>query len=378
MVDFPARAGNGRDARGNHRGPSSPPVKTDFLIVGQGLAGSLLAWHLLAAGRRVLVVDRDEESTSSKVAAGLVTPVAGSRFHLPPGLGERLDYARRFYWELEERSGETLFRHLRIARLFRDEAEATLWRRRVEAEPATYARYHAPLEIDAELVRLPHGGFEMREGGWLDLPAFLELTRQTLLERASYAIGKVRSEEVDVSAGGVRWKNVEAGWIVFCEGWRGRENRFFDWVPLRPTAGDILDLEVPELAGEGRILNKGGWLLPLGGGRFRAGSTYREAPPGASPEEGDGTAGREEVLAKVAAITPAQAAVTAHRRGLRPTIRRSQIFMGPHPAHPRVVFFNGLGSKGVLNGPWHAAALVSHLLSGTPLPEEAELGGRFL
>ncbi len=355
-------------------------MKTDFLIVGQGLAGSLLAWHLLGAGRRVLVVDRDEESTSSKVAAGLVTPLAGSRFHLPEHLGERLDYARRFYWDIEERSGQTLFRHLRIARLFRDQSEADLWRSRIAREPERYARYHAPLEVDPGSLHMPFGGFEMREGGWLDVPAFLEVTRQALLERAAYAIAKVRSEDISASPGGVRWKNVEAGWAVFCEGWRGAANRFFDWVPLRPTCGGILDLRLPRLAGEGRILNRGGWLLPLGDGRFRAGSTYRELLPShaAAGEIADADADRDEILAKVAAITPAAAEVVGQRTGLRPTIRRSQIFMGPHPAHPRIVFFNGFGSKGVLNGPWHAATLVAHLLVGAPLPESAELGGRFL
>ncbi|HHH13042.1 MAG TPA: FAD-dependent oxidoreductase, partial [Thiolapillus brandeum] len=29
----------------------------DFLVLGQGLAGSLLAWRLLRRGRRVLVMD---------------------------------------------------------------------------------------------------------------------------------------------------------------------------------------------------------------------------------------------------------------------------------------------------------------------------------
>ncbi len=348
-------------------------MKTDFLIVGQGLAGSLLAWHLLEAGRRVLVVDRDEEDSSSKVAAGLVTPLAGARFHLPPGLGERLDYARGFYWRLEESSGQALFHHRRIARLFRDEGEAALWSERAGAGDPGYARFHAPLEIDAARFSAPFGGFEMKEGGWLDVPAFLELTRQHLLERASYAIGRVDSAEVSVSRDAVRWKRVEAGKVVFCEGWRGGDNRFFDWIPVRGTGGDILDLEIPGISGEDRIVNKGGWLLPLGGGRFRAGSTYRR---GAAPI-GPDAAAREEVLAKVAAITPLPATVSGHRCALRPTIRRSQVFMGSHPSIGRVAFFNGLGSKGALNGPWHAERLASHLVSGAALPEEANLSHHF-
>lgn len=347
-------------------------MKTDFLIVGQGLAGSLLAWHLLEAGRRVLVVDRDEENTSSKVAAGLVTPLAGSRFHLPPGLGERLDYARGFYWRLEEAHGLTLFHHRRIARLFRDEREASLWSERIGQEPPGYARFHAPLDIDMARFHAPHGGFEMKEGGWLDVPAFLELTRQHLLERASYAIGRVDSAEVSVSHDAVRWKNIEAETVVFCEGWRSGRNRFFDWIPMRPTGGDILDLEIPDLADEGRIVNKGGWLLPLGGGRFRAGSTYRH---GSADNEDE--AKRTEVLAKITSITPMPATVTGHRNALRPTIRRSQVFMGTHPSLERVAFFNGLGSKGVLNGPWHAARLAEHLVSGRALPEEADLRHHF-
>lgn len=349
------------------------PVKTDFLIVGQGLAGSLLAWNLIEAGQRVLVVDRDEPDTSSKVAAGLVTPLAGARFNLPPGLEERLDFARSFYWRHEELSGLRFFHHRRIVRIFRGEEEAQVWAKRLATEGERYARFHAPLEIDTTRILAPWGGFEMREGGWLDVPGFLEYTRQALLERASYAIGRVDSHEVEVLPSGVAWKNVTASAVVFCEGWRGGQNRFFDWIPVRPTPGDILDLTMPDLDDETRILNKGGWIIPQGGGRFRAGSTYR--PVGAVAEITG--AGRAEVLAKVAGITPIVPEVTGHRCAIRPTIRRSQVFMGRHPAQDRVAFFNGLGSKGVLNGPWHAARLADHLLRDTPLPLETDVRHHF-
>ena len=90
----------------------------DYLIVGQGLAGSLMAWHLLQRDQRVLVVDRDEPVTSSKVAAGLITPIAGQYFSLPTETDEHLNFAKKTYWDIEELSGQTLFHHIRIARFF--------------------------------------------------------------------------------------------------------------------------------------------------------------------------------------------------------------------------------------------------------------------
>ena len=54
----------------------------DAIIVGQGLAGTTLAWCLLEAGMSVLVTDPEEEITSSKIAAGLITPITGQRLAL--------------------------------------------------------------------------------------------------------------------------------------------------------------------------------------------------------------------------------------------------------------------------------------------------------
>lgn len=328
-----------------------------------------MAWHLMDSGKRILVVDRDEENTSSKVSAGLVTPLTGSRFAIDPGLEEHLNYSRQFYWNLEERSGLSLFHHSRIVRLFSSQEESVRWTERLQTDGSRYAPFHAPLSIDSGLINAPYGGFEMREGGWLDVPRFLSLTRQTLLERASYAISALDAHEVENLSTGIRWKNVDADWIVFCEGWRGGANPFFDWVPLIPAPGDILDIEVPALASETRILNKEGWMIPLGDGRFRAGSTYRHGTGEAASE----SAGREEVLAKVSSLTSCPVTFLSQRSAVRPTIKRSQIFIGCHARYPRIAYLNGMGSKGVLNGPWYARCLTHHLLNHEPLPPEADL-----
>lgn len=51
-----------------------------FLIVGQGIAGSVLAWTLLQRGAKVQLADPKLRSSSSRVAAGIINPVTGKRF----------------------------------------------------------------------------------------------------------------------------------------------------------------------------------------------------------------------------------------------------------------------------------------------------------
>ena len=54
-------------------------MQVDTLIIGQGLCGSFLSWNLLKAGQRVMVVDRANPYTATKVASGVINPVTGRR-----------------------------------------------------------------------------------------------------------------------------------------------------------------------------------------------------------------------------------------------------------------------------------------------------------
>jgi len=50
--------------------------KVDFIIVGQGLAGTLLAYDLISNNKKILIIDKNLKASSSKVAAGMINPVA--------------------------------------------------------------------------------------------------------------------------------------------------------------------------------------------------------------------------------------------------------------------------------------------------------------
>ena len=107
-------------------------VDFDYLILGQGLAGSLLAWHLLQAGKRVLVIDDGLRSSSSKVAAGLINPLAGMRFNCAPRTAEWLASAHAFYDQLGKHFGRHYFHPIDMQRLFRSPEQRRFYQRQQE------------------------------------------------------------------------------------------------------------------------------------------------------------------------------------------------------------------------------------------------------
>ena len=54
-------------------------MQVDHIIVGQGISGSFLSWYLIKEGKSVLVIDEENATTASRVAAGIINPVTGRR-----------------------------------------------------------------------------------------------------------------------------------------------------------------------------------------------------------------------------------------------------------------------------------------------------------
>ena len=159
------------------------------------------------------------------------------------------------------------------------------------------------------------------------------------------------------------------GTLVFCEGVSAMANSLFDWVPFKPAKGEVLTLRSEEIPA-GRIVNRGGaWIVPLGDGRFRAGATYDWDANDCEPTAG----ARGEIEAKLGRWLRAPFEVIDHRAAVRPVVRASKLLMGRHPAHEKVGFFNGLGSKGVLSAPFFARQFAAHLCGDGVIDPEVDL-----
>ena len=97
--------------------------KVDYLIIGQGIAGTMIAFFAKKAGKKILVIDQSRPHSSSKIAAGLMNPITGRKFVKSWKIDDLLPFAIQTYQEFTELLGEPFFEqktsseHLRIIKL---------------------------------------------------------------------------------------------------------------------------------------------------------------------------------------------------------------------------------------------------------------------
>lgn len=342
------------------------------LILGQGLAGSLLAWELAARGQRILVLDDASPSAASRVAAGLINPVTGPRLVKTPLADRLLPTLYTSLHDLEERFGTRFLHPMPLLRRFDSERMRGFWRRRI-GDP-DYRGYLNPEPLQPPNLApctAPLGGFAQDGTGWLDTDALVRHLGDSLRSESMLISATVSYENIRIERQGVRWQDLTADRIVFCEGYHLGSNPWFDWLPLQPAKGEILILETSDALAP-RILNAGRWLVPIGGHRFRFGATYDWEPLDESPS----AAGRDRLLADLSERFPAlakTAVLRGHRAGVRPGTRDRHPFLGLHPNVPALGVFNGFGSKGGLAIPWYARRFADFLTTGASLPPEADI-----
>jgi len=376
----------------------------DEIIIGQGLAGTTLAWQLLERRRRVLVVDRAEAGTSSRLAAGLITPITGQRLTVSWRCRELLDHAVGFYREIETRTGAKLLHADGALRFWQNEREAQVFARRLEEEPEFAALVEQLSEIPDGVIA-PQGGFALPAAARLNVPLFLDVSRDELQRRDAYveadvdlkrdltvdALGQGDSSpqlraclsQEDAASDAACLSNnlparvsiprlgVTARTVVFCQGIAASDNPWFRGVEFDATRGEILTLRIPHLH-ERRTLHRGVWLASLGNGLYRLGATSRWD----DLDEGPTAAGRDWLCSRLRPWLAKEFEIVGHAVGVRPIVKGRHPLLGRHPTLPQLACFNGLGSKGSLQAPAMADQLAAHLIDELPLDAEIDLNLR--
>lgn len=164
----------------------------DFLIVGQGVAGSVLAWTLDQRGCSVVVADSPALPSASAVAAGIVNPLTGRKLVRTWKADDLFPFLHQFYTGIEGELGVQFFHPKTIYRPFRSIAEQTDYLALV-ADPAVqpYVTQVVDNELYNGCINNPFGGLEVTRSGWVDLTEFIRIVKGYFIRKNQYYEGPV-------------------------------------------------------------------------------------------------------------------------------------------------------------------------------------------
>lgn len=342
----------------------------DHIIIGQGLAGSILAYRLIQAGQSVLVIDNNHLGSSSKVAAGIINPITGYRLTTNSLFAEQQKTSYALYAEFKTLFQQQFLQPLKQYRFLKSAEQVNYWNKRVKHEnfiPFT-GKHVAKQE---PFIENEFGVVEIKQASRVYVPALLEKMQHWLCEQDAYVKQKIDYSEITITENEIELNDIKAQNIIFCEGYQAIHNPWWQHLPFKLSKGEILSVKLNKKINA--LYNWRQWIFP------KNGSNSNTALLGANYEWGDFSdeasltptkTARDYLLMRLESNTNLKAELIDQKAGIRPTPTHRFPYIGAHKEHHNIFCFNGFGSKGCVTIPYYSELLVESLVNNKPLPKE--------
>jgi len=117
------------------------------------------------------------------------------------------------------------------------------------------------------------------------------------------------------------------------------------------------------------IINSSIFIIPVGNDCYKVGATYDWNDKTNSITE----SAKNELLSKLNDLINCDYEVLEHFAGVRPTVKDRRPLVGSHPNYSNVHILNGLGTRGVMLGPFLAQQLFNFIEYNIPLEDEINI-----
>lgn len=317
-------------------------INVDFLIVGAGIAGTTLALELFNLNKSIAIIDNQNPTASSRVAAGLISPMVPRNVRKTWKCDEIFPHVFEYYQRFENQLQSKFIQQIPCLQIHKNLRQVHNWTIRA-GEPGfdKYLNIHAP-ELPDCMKPLNFDCIEVLQTGRLDVAEFINSCK-SYLSNKHIPFVEEEFEYALLSENDQQWnyKNIIAKNIVFTEGIGILNNPFFNYLPFNPSGGDILKVEIKNIPQE-YILKKKEWLIPIGNEQFLAGSTYHSNDLSVIPDKKDA----DWLIQEFESWVGQKVTLISHTKGIRPTVAERRPYLGEHPKVHNMFVYNGLGSKG--------------------------------
>jgi glycine/D-amino acid oxidase-like deaminating enzyme len=342
-------------------------MHADFLVIGQGICGTFLSWYLHKAGYSFIVADEWQPNSASHVAAGIINPVTGRRMVQTWLIDDVMPFAHNAYQELKNELNVATIEQKNSVDFFPTPQMKLSFNKRFEENnqylslPADEAQWQQYFNYDF--------GFGVIDPCYLvNVQSILPAYRNWLSSRQLLWEEKVDTTQLQVTESNIRYKDITASAVIFCDGIASFNNLWFANLPFAPNKGEVLWIEAPGIPAT-HIFKRGINLAPWNEQTFWVGSSYEWEFEHDQPTE----LFRERTMAIIKHWLKAPVKLMDHKAAIRPATIERRPFIGFHPHHPSVAIFNGMGTKGCSLAPWFANQFVNHIRDKTPLHAEVDV-----
>lgn len=341
----------------------------DFIIVGQGIAGTVLSWTLLQQGKKVLVVDSREKPNSSEIALGIYNPVVFKRMTKSWRADELIPVAEALYTDMETALGIKALHRNTILKVFSSRDERTFWEKKMHNGEAMNFLDNTKEQSQYTSVIIDDiGSADVLSSGWLDTAKLLSVYRKFLRGNNLLRTEKFEHFQLVVTKEKLMWNDITADRLIFCEGGSATTNPFFKNLPFVLTKGEMLTIRIPDFLPQ-HIISKGVYLLYEYDNIFKVGATYDWDDLSDIPTE----KGKLDLVEKLKNVLKVEYEILDQAAAIRPTVKDRRPLIGLHPEEKRIGIFNGMGTKGVMIAPFFAKQFAQHLEKGLSLDKEVNI-----
>lgn len=339
----------------------------DYIIVGQGLAGSLFAYKCIQHNKTFLLIDPNTNN-ASKVCSGMYNPVILKRFTTAWNALQQVSQVEHSFKNIETYLETSLIESMKINRIFHSLDEQKTWLKKAKKEVLKPFLNTNMEHIDNPFIENNFGTGEVFKGGKVNVKEFLAIFRKILQENQRLIEEKLDYDCLEVTDSLIKYKGFKALKIVFCEGYGLKENPFFNNLPLVGNKGETMVIKAPKLKLD-RVIKSKVFIIPLKEDYYFVGATYNWNDKDEIPTE----KGKNELVIKLKTFLKIDFEIIDHKAGLRPTVIDRRPLVGRHKNYHNLYVLNGLGTRGVMLGCAMADKLFDFIENKKSLAEEINI-----
>ncbi len=346
-----------------------PHLNNQILIVGQGIAGTVLSFKMWLQGIPHIIIDNNHRFASTHAAAGIINPITGRRYVKSWMIDQLLIEAKSTYTEFSKSLNRSFFKETTIIRSLHNIKEENLWHSAIRQ--TGYEKYtdthigHFPFE---HLVNPPMSYGCIKNALLVDVSALIEKYASWAIDQSILIKQEFDYQNIEFHKEGLVYEEGIYNHIVFADGNKATDNPYFKDLPFQLAKGESfiikIDAEAPDC-----ILRDNIFLVPLGDGFYWTGGGYAWNFDDHLPT----TAWKEEWIQKLNTLLKVDYEILEHKAGIRPSVKGRRPLIGRSDIDPRLILFNGMGTKGTSLVPYWATHLINHINGNHEIDESVNI-----